>query len=88
MGAAFGPVTILALFWRRFNFQGALASIAAGTVVASIWAFSEGGPSGMWDMQPATPGFIVASVVAVVVTLATPPPGREVTDLFDRVNAR
>ena len=88
MGAALGPVTILALFWRRFNFQGALASILVGTVVASIWAFSDGGPSGMWDMQPATPGFIIATVVAVAVTLATPPPSPEVIDLFDRVNAR
>ena len=88
MGAAFGPVTILALFWRRFNFQGALASVIVGTVVASVWAFSDGGPSGMWNMQPATPGFILASVTAVVVTLATPPPSREVVDLFDRANAR
>ena len=86
MGAAFGPVTILALFWRRFNVQGAFASILAGTVVASLWAFSNGGPSGMWDMQPATPGFILATVVAVVVTLLTPPPPREVVDLFDEVN--
>lgn len=88
MGAAFGPVTILALFWRRFNVQGAFASIVVGIVVASIWAFSDGGPSGMWDMQPATPGFIVATVVAVAVTLLTPEPSREVVDLFDRVNAR
>ena len=88
MGAAFGPVTILALFWRRFNFQGALASILVGTVVASIWAFSDGGPSGMWDMQPATPGFVIATVVAVAVTLFTPKPSREVVELFDRVNAR
>ncbi|MXY80064.1 MAG: sodium/proline symporter [Chloroflexi bacterium] len=88
MGAAFGPVTLLALFWRRFNLQGAVACILAGTLVATIWAFSDGGPSGMWDMQPATPGFIVASVVAVIVTLATPPPSRDIVDLFDRVNAR
>ena len=39
-------------------------------------------------MQPATPGFIIATVVAVAVTLATPPPSREVIDLFDGVNAR
>jgi sodium/proline symporter len=88
MGAAFGPVTLLALFWRRFNLQGAVACIVTGTVVATIWAFSDGGPAGMWDMQPATPGFIVAAVVAVVVTLATPPPSRAVVDLFDKVNAR
>lgn len=86
MGAAFGPVTILALFWRRFNVQGAFASIAAGTVVASLWALSSGGPSGMWDMQPATPGFIAAMIVAIAVTLLTPPPSREVVELYDRVN--
>ena len=39
-------------------------------------------------MQPATPGFIIATVVAVAVTLATPPPSPEVVELFDRVNAR
>ena len=36
MGAAFGPITILALYWRRFNFWGATASVVAGTVAASV----------------------------------------------------
>ncbi len=31
MGAALGPSTILALFWRRFNSWGAIASIVTGT---------------------------------------------------------
>ena len=87
MGAAFGPVTVLALYWRRFNFWGAAASILAGTVVASLWGYLDGGPSGMWDIQPATPGFLVAMLVAVVVSLLTPKPPGEVVDLFDRVNS-
>ena len=87
MGAAFGPVTILALFWRRFNFWGATASILAGTVAATLWEFLDGGPGGMWDIQPATPGFVIAMVTAVVVTLLTPKPSSEVVRLFDRVNA-
>ena len=87
MGAAFGPVTILALYWRRFNVQGAFASIVAGTAVASLWALSSGGPSGLWDMQPATPGFVAATVVALAATLLTPPPSREVVEVYDRVNA-
>ncbi len=36
MGAAFGPVTILALYWRRFNFWGAMASIVAGAATVTI----------------------------------------------------
>ncbi len=87
MGAALGPVTVLALYWRRFNFWGATASILAGTAVASLWGYLDGGPSGMWDIQPATPGFLIAMSVAVAVSRLTPKPSSEVVSLFDRVNS-
>ena len=87
MGAAFGPVTILALYWRRFNRWGAIASILTGTLVASVWALQSGGPAGVWDLQPATPGFFAALLAGVLVCRLTPPPGRRVTELFDRVSA-
>ena len=87
MGAAFGPITILALFWRRFNVWGATASILAGTGVATLWEVLDGGPGAMWDVQPATPGFVIAMATAVVVTPLTPKPSSEVVELFDRVNA-
>ena len=106
MGAAFGPVTILALYWRRFNFWGALTSIVLGTLVATLWwqlpldadatapaQFLSGlwdvmkdNPGGMWNIQPATPGFLVATPAAILVTLLTPAPSRPVVELFDRVN--
>ncbi len=84
MGAAFGPVTILALYWRRFNFWGALASIITGTVVSTIWGYFSGGPGGIMDIQPATPGFLLAFPVAIAVTLPTSKPSEEVVELFDR----
>ncbi len=87
MGAAFGPVMILALFWRRFNFRGAAASILTGTAVATFWAYLDGGPSGLWDIQPATPGLLIATLVAIVVSLLTRKPSREVVALFDKVNS-
>ena len=37
MGAAFGPVLILALYWRRFNRWGALTAVVTGTVVSTWW---------------------------------------------------
>ncbi len=37
-GAAFGPVVLLSLFWRRMNRWGALAGIITGTVVVVLWA--------------------------------------------------
>ena len=87
MGAAFGPVTILALYWRRFNRWGAIVSILVGTLVASIWALQSGGPGGIWDVQPATPGFFAALLAGVVACLLTAPPSRRVLDLFDRATA-
>ena len=84
MGAAFGPVTILALYWRRFNFWGALASISTGTVVSTIWGYYSGGPGGIMDIQPATPGFLLAFPVAIAATLLTAEPSKEVVELFDR----
>lgn len=88
MGAAFGPATILALHWRRFNFWGALASIIVGTAVSSLWIPLSGGTWGMLDAEPATPGFIAATLAAVAATLITPPPSQEVVELFDRVNPK
>ena len=88
MGAAFAPVTILALYWRRFNAPGALASILAGTITASIWGSFDGGPGGIMDIEPATPGCIVATLAGVVVALATKPPSTTVVELFDAVNRR
>jgi sodium/proline symporter len=87
MGAAFGPVTLLALYWRRFNAWGAAASIVAGTATASASALLDGGPSGIWDIEPATPGFAIASAAALIVTGLTPSPLVEVVRLFDRVNS-
>ena len=107
MGAAFGPVLILALFWRRFNYWGALAGIVSGTLVSTWWwlmglgyeeaenltnllGFSETARMmedvGVWQINPATPGFVAASIIAVAVTLLTAPPSREIVDTFDRVN--
>ncbi len=88
MGAAFGPALILALYWRRFNFWGALSSMVAGTLVALVWQIWDGGPLGLFDMAiAATPGFIVATAVAVVVTLLTSEPDESVAVTFDRVTA-
>ena len=80
-GAAFGPVIILSLFWRRFNFAGAVAGILAGAVTDILWlAFLK--DFGLYEIIP---GFIVGLVAAVAVSLMTPAPSNEVTAVFDKV---
>ncbi len=82
-GAAFGPVIMLSLFWRRFNFQGAVAGILTGAIVDILWlAFL--GSFGLYEIIP---GALCSLIVAVVVTKLTAAPTKEVTDIFDMVAA-
>ena len=37
MGAAFGSVTLMALYWRRLNIAGAYAGMLTGTAVSTFW---------------------------------------------------
>lgn len=79
-GAAFGPAIMLSLFWRRFNFKGAVAGIVTGALVDVLWyiflSFT-----GIYELLP---GFVIGLAVAVVVTLCTKEPDEEVKKLFDK----
>ena len=79
-GAAFGPVVLLALYWRRLTTWGALAGMVTGAVVAFTWGQLEGG---IFELYEIVPGFLLNLLVAVVVSLVTPEPGPEVTAEFD-----
>lgn len=78
-GAAFGPAIMLSLFWKRFNFKGAVAGIMVGALVDIGWLMFL--PStGIYELLP---GFIAGCIAAVAVSLATKAPSEEVTKLFD-----
>ncbi|WP_158023914.1 sodium/proline symporter PutP [Pseudomonas saudimassiliensis] len=82
-GAAFGPAILLSLFWRRMNGAGALAGIIVGGLTVVIWKQIDS--SGLYEIIP---GFILATVAIVVVSLVTPAPARSVGELFDQVGGR
>ena len=67
-GASFGPVVLLALYWRLLTRWGALAGMATGAIVAAVWANLSGG---IFDLYELLPGFALNLFVAVVVSLAT-----------------
>ncbi|MCM1150139.1 MAG: sodium/proline symporter [Butyricicoccus sp.] len=78
-GAAFGPVVILSLFWKRFNYSGAVAGIIAGAVVDALWLIFLKGSTNIYEILP---GFAAGAIAAVVVTLVTPAPGEDVQRIF------
>ena len=81
-GAAFGPVVILSLFWRKFTFGGAIAGIVAGGVVDVLWLIFLGG-TGLYELLP---GFVAGIIAAIVVSLIKGP-SEEVKQLFDEAKA-
>jgi len=82
-GAAFGPAIMLSLFWKRFNFAGAVAGIVVGAVVDALWLIFLK-DLGIYEIIPGT---IVGLIAAVVVTYLTPAPGKDVLELYDRACA-
>ena len=83
-GAAFGPAIVLSLFWKRFNYAGAIAGIIIGGAVDIIWMVLFTASTGLYELLP---GFIAGLVAAIIVAKATPAPGKEVEELFDEAMA-
>ncbi len=82
-GAAFGPVILLSLFWRRFNYAGACTGVIIGAAVDIIWLLCCSG-TGVYEIVP---GFICGGIAAIIVTKISPEPSKEVTDIFDNAIA-
>ena len=81
-GAAFGPVIMLSLFWKRLTFSGAVAGIGVGAAVDILWlAFCSG--IGLYEIIP---GFAAGFVAAVVVSLCSAAPSKEVEELFEQAS--
>lgn len=83
-GAAFGPVILLSLYWRRFNFAGAVAAIVSGAAMDLVWLYCIKPSVGLYELLPA---FLFSLLVGVVVTCLSKAPSAQVEALFDKVQA-
>ncbi|WP_117168628.1 sodium/proline symporter PutP [Paraliobacillus sediminis] len=80
-GGAFGPILILALFWKGITRNGALAGIIVGALTVIIWGdFLSGG---IFELYEIVPAFLLNLIVAVVVSLLGDKPSSEIEAEFD-----
>ncbi|MEE0841211.1 MAG: sodium/proline symporter, partial [Acutalibacteraceae bacterium] len=87
-GSAFGPVVILSLFWKRFNYSGAVFGIVAGALVDILWlvlftstvADAVIYNTGIYEIIP---GFVAGAIAAIIATLCTKAPSKEVIDIYN-----
>ena len=84
-GASFGPLVLLALFWKRSNLPGALAGMLSGGIMVFVWKFLVRPVGGVFGIYELLPAFLVALAVNVAVSLVTAAPSKEIQEEFDRV---
>lgn len=92
-GAAFGPVVILSVLWRRMTANGALAGMITGALVCVLWLVYVKNPalkSGVEDWRTfyeIAPGFIACWLTAVVVSLLSRAPDAAIQARFEQADA-
>jgi len=72
LGAAFGPVIICLLYYKKTSRQGVIAGMLSGFLTSIIWVFAFKDLS--YELYEAVPGFIVGMIVTLVVSRMTHEP--------------
>ncbi len=87
-GAAFGPVIILSLYWKRMTLAGALSGMLVGTTTVLVWIYAPitiDGQSLSSVMYEIVPGFILCTLTILLVSRYTAAPTGIVVTEFDEM---
>ena len=82
-GGSYGAVVLCALFWKRCNWQGALAGMLSGGLMVFVWKYLISPLGGVFGIYELLPAFLMSLVVCVVVSLVTPAPSAEIEAEFE-----
>jgi sodium/proline symporter len=69
LGSAFAPAFLCAVWWKKANTPGAIASMVLGAATALIWQVA--GLEAQTTFHPMAAGILASTVTIVVVSLAT-----------------
>lgn len=84
-GSAFGPVVLFSLFWKRTTLNGAVSGIISGAAVVIVWEYVKFGSqtlSQMTGVYSIIPGFLIACILIVAVSLMGKAPDESVMEEF------
>jgi sodium/proline symporter len=90
-GAAFGPLVLLSVSWRRMTREGALAGMLVGALTVVLWhngqwfGQAQGALFGLYEMVP---GFVFSMIAIVLVSRITQAPSPRMQALFDEMVIR
>jgi sodium/proline symporter len=84
-GAAFGPLVLLSLYWKRMTRNGAIAGLIGGGVTVLVWKQLSGG---LFDLYEIVPGFIISTLLIVLFSNLDKKPTPEMLARFERAAER
>lgn len=79
-GAAFGPVILISLWWRRMTRNGALAGMVVGAATVLVWNHFA-----WFGLYEIVPGFLFSSLAIVAGSLLDRKPSNEILETFGSV---
>ncbi|MBR6812223.1 MAG: sodium/proline symporter [Oscillospiraceae bacterium] len=86
-GAAFGPLVLFSLFWKRTTYPAAIAGVLSGGIMVFFWKLVINPLGGPWGIYCLLPAFIFSSLVIVIVSLCSKAPDKAITDEFESVRS-
>ncbi len=86
-GAAFGPVIICSLFWKRTTLPGAIVGMVAGGATVFVWKYLIAPMGGAFAIYELLPAFLVGIAAIIVVSLLTKEPSKEIMAEFEEAKA-
>jgi len=87
-GAAFGPLIILSLYWKRMTFAGALSGIVVGALTVLLWIYvpvTVDGQKLSALMYEIVPGVLLSTLAIISVSLLGKAPTESMQQLFEKM---
>ena len=68
-GATFGPLVILALYWRGMTAKGAIAGLISGFIAVVLWHNVPASIHPIFGLYEIMPGFVICLLFSVVISI-------------------
>ena len=85
LGASFGPIVLMSLYWKRTNLAGAVAGISSGAVTVIVWDYIKFGGKTLADttgLYSLVIGFAISLAAIIIASLCTKAPNEEILKEF------
>lgn len=86
-GATFGPLVLLALYWKKMTNKGAIAGLLFGGITVVAWHYIPAAVHPIFGLYEIVPGFLMCLIFSVVVSLFDRNKNKEMLEEFDAYKA-